>query len=175
MQIAESAVQKQRFVAPPFKMDRMTWIKPSFLWMMYRSGWASKESQERILEIRLLRTSFEACIKAGCLTRFVPAKHGTFAKWREAIAMTDVRIQWDPDRDIHLQPTQHRTIQIGLSGTTLSDFANNWILEIRDITPQVKQMYEFMVRGDASSASKLLPREFAYSFRLSRQVFAHIL
>jgi len=26
-------------------MNRMTWIKPNFLWMMYRSGWASKKNQ----------------------------------------------------------------------------------------------------------------------------------
>ncbi|WP_458785448.1 DUF4291 family protein [Vallitalea sediminicola] len=25
-----------------FKLNRMTWVKPSFLWMMYRSGWAKK-------------------------------------------------------------------------------------------------------------------------------------
>ena len=24
---------------PPFSRDRMTWIKPSFGWMMHRSGW----------------------------------------------------------------------------------------------------------------------------------------
>lgn len=26
-----------------FKVDRMSWIKPNFLWMMYRSGWGTKE------------------------------------------------------------------------------------------------------------------------------------
>lgn len=25
-----------------WKRDRMTWIKPSFLWMMYRCGWGRK-------------------------------------------------------------------------------------------------------------------------------------
>ncbi|WP_390624194.1 DUF4291 family protein [Fodinicola feengrottensis] len=39
--IAEPAVTAQAFV-PPFKIERMTWIKPSFLWMMYRCGWATK-------------------------------------------------------------------------------------------------------------------------------------
>ena len=34
--IALPAVKNQKFV-PPFKMERMTWIKPSFLWMMYLS------------------------------------------------------------------------------------------------------------------------------------------
>ncbi|WP_141653813.1 DUF4291 family protein, partial [Erwinia billingiae] len=31
------------FASPPFSMTRMTWIKPSFLWMMYRSGWGMKD------------------------------------------------------------------------------------------------------------------------------------
>lgn len=39
--IAGPAVEAGRFV-PPFSRDRMTWVKPSFLWMMYRCGWATK-------------------------------------------------------------------------------------------------------------------------------------
>lgn len=26
-----------------FKLDRFSWIKPNFLWMMYRSRWGTKE------------------------------------------------------------------------------------------------------------------------------------
>src|SRR5215468_2098098 len=29
-----------------FSLKRMSWIKPNFLWMMYRSGWATKQDQE---------------------------------------------------------------------------------------------------------------------------------
>lgn len=46
--IADQAVKTGSF-GSAFKMDRMTWIKPSFLWMMYRAGWGTKEGQERIL------------------------------------------------------------------------------------------------------------------------------
>ncbi|WP_222719781.1 DUF4291 family protein [Actinokineospora xionganensis] len=42
-------------VVPPFKRERMTWIKPSFLRMMYRCGWATKPDQERVLAIRMGR------------------------------------------------------------------------------------------------------------------------
>lgn len=49
-EITERALTAGTFVAP-FKLDRMTWIKPSFLWMMYRSGWATKPGQERVLAI----------------------------------------------------------------------------------------------------------------------------
>src|SRR5579872_7043022 len=32
-----------------FNLQRMSWIKPNFLWMMYRSGWATKPDQHVIL------------------------------------------------------------------------------------------------------------------------------
>ncbi len=51
--IAAPALAAQTFVAP-FKRERMTWIKPSFLWMMYRCGWASKPGQERVLAVRII-------------------------------------------------------------------------------------------------------------------------
>jgi hypothetical protein len=35
------------FVSPPFKRDRMTWIKPSFLRMMYRAGSGFKDEGQR--------------------------------------------------------------------------------------------------------------------------------
>ncbi len=56
--IADSAIQHQTFVSPPFKMERTTWIKPSFFWMMYRSGWATKEDQERILGVDITHEGF---------------------------------------------------------------------------------------------------------------------
>lgn len=39
-----------------FKMSRMSWIKPNFLWMMYRSGWGTKPDQEVTLAVRLRRS-----------------------------------------------------------------------------------------------------------------------
>ncbi|MGF6882260.1 hypothetical protein ABIA39_002859 [Nocardia sp. GAS34] len=44
----------QRFVSP-FSLNRMTWIKPSFRWLMQRSGWARKPGQEHILAVRITR------------------------------------------------------------------------------------------------------------------------
>jgi len=35
--IAKPALENQKFVSP-FSFNRMTWIKPSFLWLMERSG-----------------------------------------------------------------------------------------------------------------------------------------
>jgi len=57
--IADSALAHGTFISPPYKKTRMTWIKPSFLWMMYRSGWAQKDdNQRRILAIDIRRSGF---------------------------------------------------------------------------------------------------------------------
>lgn len=37
--IADWALENQRFGGPHFKTKQMTWIKPSFAWMLYRSGY----------------------------------------------------------------------------------------------------------------------------------------
>jgi hypothetical protein len=60
-EIAEPALAAGRFVAP-FKRDRMTWVKPSFLWMMYRCGWATEPGQEHVLAIEITRSGFERAL-----------------------------------------------------------------------------------------------------------------
>ena len=45
--IADWAIEHQTLGgAPEFRPLRMTWIKPSFAWVLYRSGYATKHSQE---------------------------------------------------------------------------------------------------------------------------------
>ena len=48
-----------RFGGPDYNPDRMSWIKPNFMWMMYRCGWAQKTNQERVLAIRITKEGFE--------------------------------------------------------------------------------------------------------------------
>ena len=56
--IADEAIKIGTF-GEHFSLTRMTWIKPSFLWMMYRCGWAEKENQERVLAIDIKREAFD--------------------------------------------------------------------------------------------------------------------
>lgn len=112
--IADSALKHQTFVAPPFKMDRMTWIKPSFLWMMYRACWGYKdEDQKRILAIDITREGFEWALAHSCPSHPDPGM--SHHEWEQLKSRSPVRIQWDPERDLLLQPLEHRAIQIGLS------------------------------------------------------------
>src|SRR5215471_18135245 len=66
-EIALPALEQQRFV-PPFSLNRMTWIKPSFLWMMERSNWGKKAGQEMILAIRITRQGWEEALSQAALT-----------------------------------------------------------------------------------------------------------
>src|SRR5215471_18514732 len=54
----------------PFSLDRMSWIKPNFLWMMYRCGWGTKEGQEVVLAVWLRRAAFDAILKEAVHSTF---------------------------------------------------------------------------------------------------------
>jgi len=161
--IAESAVKHQTFVSPPFKMDRMTWIKPSFLWMMYRSGWATKPNQEHILAIKITREGFEWAMQNACLSHFDPEVYESHEAWKEQLQESPVRIQWDPERDIHMNKLDYRSIQMGLSGVAVNKYVKEWIQEISDITELVNSIKSTLENDQ--KASYRLPTERPYPFR----------
>ena len=132
-EIAEPALAAGKFVAP-FSMNRMTWIKPSFLWMMHRCGWATKPGQERVLAIRISRSGFETALGESCLSHFDTALHADPDAWRRALADCPVRVQWDPERALDGQPLPYRSLQVGLSGSAVTRYVTEWIRSIEDIT-----------------------------------------
>src|SRR5262245_66048410 len=60
--IGRFAAEHGHFGGGGFSLSRMSWIKPNFLWMMYRSGWGTREGQEVILALRLRRPFFEGLL-----------------------------------------------------------------------------------------------------------------
>ena len=137
-EIADAALAAGSFVAP-FSLHRMTWIKPSFLWMMYRSGWASKSGQERVLAVRMSRAGFEDAPAASCQSHFDPTMHADEAMWRRALQASPVRVQWDPERAVDGQPLGHRSLQVGLSGVAVVHDVTEWIRGIEDITTTLER------------------------------------
>lgn len=132
--IAVPAARTGTFLNTGFSLSRMTWIKPSFLWMMYRSGWATKPGQERVLSIRLSRSGFDAALEDACLSHFDPAVYQDRVAWASRLSTSSVRIQWDPERDLDLNPLGHRSLQIGLAGWAANAYVNEWIRRITDVT-----------------------------------------
>src|SRR5258706_2991300 len=70
--IGRFAAQQQRF-GGEFSLNRMSWIKPNFLWMMYRSGWGTKEGQEVALAVRLRRARLGKILPPAVHFSYIPA------------------------------------------------------------------------------------------------------
>ena len=147
-EIAEAAVAAQRFVAP-FSLSRMTWIKPSFLWMMERCGWATKDGQERVLAVRITRAGWEEALSNARLSRATNAKGS-------------VVVQWDPERDVRGGKLAHRSIQVGLGRGIVQRYVDDWTKEIRDVTPLVAEMRRLRQESAWDRVAALLPRERPY-------------
>jgi Domain of unknown function (DUF4291) len=131
--IAKYAVEHQRF-GGDFSFARMSWIKPNFLWMMFRSGWAAKEGQEHILAVRLKRSFFDEVLVAAVPSTFDPVRYTSTDAWKSAVASSDVRLQWDPDHDPHGRCVERRAVQLGLRGDMLHRYGTQEVIEIEDIT-----------------------------------------
>jgi hypothetical protein len=159
--IADPALRAQKFVEP-FKRARMTWIKPSFLWMAYRSGWATKAEQERVLAIQISRSGFEWALQNSCLSHFEEPTYASKEDWQTQLDTSSVRIQWDPERDLHHAPLQHRSIQIGLSQGAVDLYVDEWVQSIDDKTDLCHQIRELVLANEQTRALELLPHESPY-------------
>jgi hypothetical protein len=159
--IAVPAATQKKFVSP-FSLTRMTWIKPSFLWMMERSGWARKPGQEHVLAIRIGRASWEAALTQAVLTHPDASVYPTAEAWRAALDQGAVRVQWDPERTLRGAKAEYRSIQVGLSRHVIADYAERWIVDLEDITPLVHKIDAHRRAGRWDEAHRLLPEERIY-------------
>jgi hypothetical protein len=159
-QIADAAVATGTFV-PPFSRDRMTWIKPSFGWMMHRCGWAAKPGQERVLAVEISRAGFDWALAHSCLSHYQLGQHASPQAWAALKDSSPVRIQWDPDRAPSGGQLPHRAIQIGLSGDAVRRYCDEWICAVTDITPVVRQIAA-LAPADRDAAARQLPPERVY-------------
>jgi hypothetical protein len=156
-EIADQAVEQQRF-GSCFNSSRMTWIKPSFLWLMVRSQWGARVGNERILAITLRRAAFETLLAVARLT---DATFGLFYEDEGGFLAAGDKlnwIQWDPERDIRGKRLARKAIQIGVAPEFHNIYHNN-VLSIRDITDFVKEIKAIREKEEAELK---LPSEVPY-------------
>ncbi len=159
--IADAALAAGRFV-PPFSFGRMTWIKPSFLWLMERSNWARKSGQERVLAVRITRKGWEEALSKAVLTSFESSVHHSTDAWRKQFENAKVHVQWDPERSIHGKKLDYRSIQVGVSRELISNYVESWIIQIVDLTSLTHKIRRLCEQGHSGRGKKLLPRERKY-------------
>ncbi|MEW2579860.1 DUF4291 domain-containing protein [Streptomyces syringium] len=159
--IGVPAAREGRFPAV-WKRDRMTWIKPSFLWMMYRCGWGAKEGQETVLAVEITREGFEWALRHAALSHYERGVHPDRDTWRRELRRAPTRVQWDPERDLRLAALPYRSLQLGLSGEAARRYADEWTVAITDVTPLAHEVHALVRGGELETASRLLPEERPY-------------
>ena len=140
-EIGRYAIEHGKF-GGEFSFSRMSWVKPNFLWMMYRSDWGRSSGQEVVLALRLRRTFFDRLLHEAVWSTFQPAASVTQQEWQAAIKSSDVRLQWDPDHLPTGQPCERRAIQIGIRGEMLKAYGQRELLDVTDMTEFVTAQRE---------------------------------
>jgi len=154
--IGEFAVKNQ-FFGGGFSLERMTWIKPNFLWMMYRNGWGTKENQEFVLTIHLKMDAFKKYLANAVYSSYNESMEISREEWENAVKESSVRLQWDPDHDPFGKKLERRAIQIGLRNEFAQSFSKEDIILIEDISDFVKEQYHFVLNNDLNNL--MIPEE----------------
>jgi len=160
-EIAKKAIENNSF-SSPFSFNRMTWIKPSFLWMMERSQWGKRRNQNNILAIKIKREFWEELLSIAILTDPEDSVYSTGKDWQNQFNKAKVHIQWDPERSIRGKKLEYRTIQVGISRHLIEEYNKNGIVEISDFTPLAKKILKLKQMGKHKEASNFLPKEITY-------------
>ncbi len=158
-EIGNFAVQHGYF-GGEFKLSRMSWIKPNFLWMMYRSGWASKQGQEVVLAIHIKRFAFDEILRKAVYSTYNSGVYESHETWKTAVASSSVRLQWDPDHSPVGEKLERRAIQLGLRGDILERYSREWIVDITDISEFVRKQCEYSTPPHYEQL--VIPRERIY-------------
>ena len=148
-EIGHFAAERGFFGGPHFSLSRMSWVKPNFLWMMYRSGWGTKEGQEVVLAVTIERAAFDRILASAVHSSFAGEVYGDREAWQRAVKRSEVRLQWDPDHDPGGARLERRAIQLGLRGQTLARYAREWIVAIDDVSELVAEQRERIGDRDA--------------------------
>lgn len=160
--IGDFAVENQYF-GGEFSLERMTWIKPNFLWMMYRNGWGTKEGQESVLAIHLKMKAFINYLQNAVYSSYNEKLGISKEDWQAQIKDSSVRLQWDPDHDPFGHKLERRAIQIGLRNEFIYSYSKEDILQIDDISDFVKEQYEFIKNGNIEKLETPLEKPLVFN------------
>ena len=151
---------RHHYFGGDFSYSRMSWIKPNFLWMMYRSGWGTKPNQEVTLAIRLKRAYFDALLHEAVASSYSRTEFATREEWQRAVTNSDVRLQWDPDHNPSGEREERRAMQLGLRGQVLQGFKGEAIISIEDISSLVAEQQVNAMKE--KQANLMTPLETVY-------------
>jgi len=144
-EIGNFAIENQYF-GGTFSLNRMTWIKPNFLWMMYRNGWGQKEGQEIVLAIHLKKKAFERYLSNAVWSTYNSSIYPNREDWQREVKSSSIRLQWDHD-PFGLK-LERKAIQIGIRNKEITRYASTEILKIENISNFVNEQYLFVKKNE---------------------------
>lgn len=133
------AVEKGTF-GKGFGLDRITWIKPSFAWLLRRSKYASKNRMQAIAKIKVSHQSWLEILEQSIETHFNPNIFENEDIWQSSLNKSDVIHQWDPERDLDGRPLDRQAIQVGIRGEVIKKYVESYILKVEDVTDLAKEI-----------------------------------
>jgi len=168
-EIAEAAVAANTFRAPleagTWSPTRISWVKPSAVWMAYRCGWSVMKdaNQARVLALDVSRHRLESLLlEARVSDDSKPGECKNFS----------VVVQWDPERFMSPRvPRQRealtadvrfmRSIQIGIKGRAVAErtfLDPEFVLKISDVTESFRRAHAALTASppDVGAAAALL-------------------
>jgi hypothetical protein len=157
-EIGQFAATHGYFGGEHFSLSRMSWIKPNFLWMMYRSGWGQKEGQEVVLAVKIKREAFDTILANAVWSSYNPDLYTTEKDWKHAVKSSDVRLQWDPDHSPTGGKLERKAIQLGLRRDVLKFYTREWIIWVEDISEFVREQHQNLGNFD----KLIVPSETIY-------------
>lgn len=169
-EIALPALEKQKFVEP-FKFDiRTSWIKPSFIWTMKRTGWGrfSAVSKNKgyslnaddalVLAVDIPRPFFERILADAWVNHFEEDFEESRKSWQRKRESSNVYVQWDPEKYLSGGVRRFKAIQIGLTPAVLREYSDA-IVRIVDMSGAIEKI---TTAGSDGEKIMLLPDERPY-------------
>lgn len=149
--IGYDAIKCQSLEGDSFDKNRMSWIKPNFLWMMYRSDWGKKKNQEVVLGISIVRQFFDEVLTQAVPSSFESSCYEDRSKWRADLDNTNVIVQWDPSRNPSGRKIKRKAIQLGLRGEMLKRYiSRETIKKVLDISSLAAEMQQLVAQREGN-------------------------
>jgi hypothetical protein len=143
-----------------FRQDRTSWVKPNFLWMMYRSEWGRAPQQEVVLAVFLKRAAFDWLLSQAVHSKYEPDLYASDTAWYAQLRRSPVVLQWDPDHAPTGQRLTRRAVQLGLRGEALASYAREWVIAIEDVSSFVAEQHAHVQAHNFAQLQ--VPRESVY-------------
>lgn len=179
--IADAAVSANSFRAPmeagTWSPTRISWIKPSAVWMAYRCGWTIMKdaNQARVLALDVSRDRFQSllmqakvtddsapgeCVHYPVVVQWDPERF--MCRGKNRARDDDASATDKPTRDKNAMTTDvrwMRSIQIGIRGRALGEqtfLDPGFVLKITDVTESFKRAHCALMAADVRAAAEAL-------------------